>query len=145
MNRNPEAIRGRAAQPYDDRIDLSGPPFDDGGPLPIRFEHGLGDSVESLSMRQLFVRFPRVHVMVQVPRAFAGIYHDCPWTTVVDGDGQTNWDRIERHGHYFACHWWEAHESYADRPSTKAEKCLREVFGPDAVTRHFAAAANRPG
>lgn len=99
----------------------------------IRFTHGLGDAVQLTVVLQHLREFrPDWNVYVWAMRgkhsAAAGlckrVWHDQEAFTT-----ELHFDNV------FDLGWWECYESYADSPSTKACKALREEFGITPVER----------
>ncbi|MBS0203967.1 MAG: hypothetical protein JSS49_13765 [Planctomycetes bacterium] len=92
----------------------------------ISFRHGLGDAVMFTSvLRHLQVHRSNwvvdVATLVGKHSAFHGLCNK-----VYEGRQMPPCCQYQQKFHL---DWHECHTSYADSPSTKAERCLREVFG----------------
>ena len=91
----------------------------------LKFDHGLGDCVQLTSV---LLHLREAHPDWQIDlgagvgkhTAFAGLVHR---VYVRDQPPEGAYDQV------FDLAWPEADRCYADCPSTKAEKCLAEVFG----------------
>lgn len=97
----------------------------------IEFTHGLGDAVQLTS---LLAQLRQYHADWQIDVATSVGKHSALRGTAdrVLIIGREPIDKRE-YDEVFAPHWWEADEVYPGVPSTKAEKCLREVFGLQPV------------
>ena len=92
----------------------------------IKFRHGLGDAVQLTSvLRHLHHYHPdwriKVASLVGKHSAFHGL---CDEVSILDGEPP----RTERIDGEYNLDWHECATCYADSPSTKADRCLREVF-----------------
>lgn len=90
----------------------------------LEFGHGLGDAVQLTAVLRHLREFrPDWEVDVLSLRgkhtALRGL---CRQSLIWDGEPDGQYDQRVH------LHWWECSQSYADSPSTKAEKCLRDVF-----------------
>jgi len=91
--------------------------------------HGLGDAVQmSVVLAHLRHYFPGVRVELAVPESQVAIFGG--QADAVHANARAK-DRRFAGGfdHHCDLAWFEARASYPDVPSTKAEKCLKEVFG----------------
>lgn len=101
--------------------------------LLLRFPHGFGDAVQ-LTTVLLHLRELRPNWTIDVAcklgadSLFAGLCRHTLLLNHASSLGST-YD-VDR-----TLPWGEPHETYADSPSTKAEKCLREVFQLPPVER----------
>lgn len=96
--------------------------------LLIQFTHGLGDAVQLTSVvRQLRRVHPDWTIDVAALKgkasALASAAHRVH--TLGEEPPAAEFDRVVN------LDWWECGDSYGDSPSTKVEKCLREVFQID--------------
>jgi len=92
----------------------------------IKFRHGLGDAVQLTSvLRHLDHYHPDWHIevasLVGKHSAFHGL---CDEVSILDGQPP----RTERIDTEYNLDWHECATCYSDSPSTKADRCLREVF-----------------
>ena len=92
----------------------------------IEFSHGLGDAVQLTSVLAHLRRYHPdwqidVATLIGKHSALAGLA-DRVFILEREQPDKQAYDRI------FALDWWEADQTYAGHPATKAEKCLREVF-----------------
>jgi len=115
---------------FDRRDPAAATPPSSGLPPPasilLRFPHGLGDAVQLTIVLKHLRRF-RPHWRIDVagkPGAHT-LYNGLVHRSLVDGRDAWNAD-------YYSLvrtlAWSEPDRCYADSPSTKAERCLREVF-----------------
>ena len=93
----------------------------------IKFRHGLGDAVQLTCVLEHLKHYHPdwnvdVAALLGKHSAFRGL---CRRTYILDRDQIPN-SRYER---VFAPDWHECEACYRDWPSTKAERCLLEVFG----------------
>lgn len=92
----------------------------------IDFRHGLGDAVQlGVVLRHLRRLRPKWEVDVALlPSKHPAVAADCRRTLACEGTSPegTEYDAVYR------LDWPECVACYADSPSTKAERCLREVF-----------------
>lgn len=93
----------------------------------INFRHGLGDAAQAtIILKHLKKYRPNwivdVAALVGKHSAFRGL---CRKVYVLDRESTPCCQYQQR----FTLDWHECHTSYADSPSTKAERCLREEFG----------------
>jgi len=92
----------------------------------IQFRHGLGDAVQLTSvLRHLHHYRPHWHVEVaSLVGKHSAFYGLCEKVSIIDGQRPTR-SGIDRE---YSLDWHECATCYADSPSTKADRCLREVF-----------------
>jgi FkbM family methyltransferase len=114
------------------------------------FSHGLGDAVQLTSvLLHLRHYHPDWDIDVATLIGKDSVFHGLARQALI-----LDCDPIDR-GEYdlvYSLAWWECDSSYVDSPSTKAERCLREVFkleprtdlcryqiniGPDAHVLHY--------
>jgi hypothetical protein len=98
----------------------------------IKFRHGLGDAVQLTTVLQHLTRVRPdwdvdVAALVGKHSAFRNL---CRSVFVLDRDGidQSAYERV------MDLEWSECARCYADSPSTKAERCLREQFGIEPLS-----------
>lgn len=96
--------------------------------LLLLFPHGFGDAVQlTVVLRHLQVFHPRWIVDVATKPGTESLFRGLCRRTItwrLDGD----WPSADGYDECAALLWLEPNETYADSPSTKAEKCLREQF-----------------
>jgi FkbM family methyltransferase len=100
--------------------------------------HGLGDAVQLSVVLQHLARYhPDWTIDLAVTAGKETAYHGqarqvfCDWS--VDDRDRLLGERLKAYDQVYDLAWHEPRESYADSPSTKAERCLREVFGLQPV------------
>lgn len=106
-----------------------------GGPrsLLLRFGHGFGDAVQlTIVLRHLRELYPDWRIDVEAKPGAHTLYHRLACQTRIRGVDPL--DTSLFHVSRFLA-WYDPYEVYADSPSTKAEKCLREVFGITPIER----------
>ena len=95
--------------------------------LLIEFRHGLGDAVQlSVVLQHLRHYHPEWNVDVAVPAGKHSLYKGlCRKVFVSDRDpiDRSAYNQVQ------ALDWHECHAALPDAPSTKAVRCLQEVFG----------------
>lgn len=93
----------------------------------IEFNHGLGDAVQLTSV---LAHLRHYHADWQIDVAALVGKHSA-LTSAADRVFVLGREQIDRepYDQVFVLDWWEADQTYAGIPSTKAEKCLREAFG----------------
>jgi len=100
------------------------------GPLRLLLSarHGLGDSVQlSVVLAHLRHYHPTAQIELSVPPNRATAYRH--QVAAVHTDGREKDPRFARQfDHVYELGWFEPRDAYPDCPSTKAEKCLKEVF-----------------
>lgn len=93
----------------------------------LKFGHGLGDAVQFTSVvNHLRRHYPEWQLSVQALVGKHSVFYGMVDNVYTDRDprpADTEYDAV----HDIA--WHECDNSYADSPSTKAERCLREQFG----------------
>lgn len=92
--------------------------------LLLRWPHGLGDSVQgTILLQHLRHYFPRWQIDVAVKHGHT-VFQGLARQVYLLGDEppESSYNIARNLG------WWEPDRAYIDSPSTKAEKCLREVF-----------------
>ncbi|MCA9100056.1 MAG: hypothetical protein KDA63_02840, partial [Planctomycetales bacterium] len=97
--------------------------------LLLFFPHGLGDAVQlTVVLQHLQTLYTQWHVDVATKPGTESLYRGLCRATVTWrlGDAPPNGSGYDQ---YAAVRWSEPDASYADSPSTKAEKSLREQFG----------------
>lgn len=117
----PPGLRSQARELKPERTE--GPKTD----VLIKFRHGLGDAIQLTAvLRHLAHYHPDWDIDVAAlpgkETAFAGLRRD----SVRLGDETPD---TSRYRHVFDLDWEECVTCYADCPSTKAERCLTEIFG----------------
>jgi hypothetical protein len=93
----------------------------------IEFTHGLGDAVQLTSVLDHLRHYhPDWHIDVA---ALVGKHS--AFTGLADRVFVLGREHVEKqvYERVISLDWWEADQTYAGNPSTKAEKCLLEVFG----------------
>ena len=92
----------------------------------IRFRHGLGDAVQLTSvLRHLDHYHPDWHIEVASLVGKHSAFHGrCDQVSILDGEPPKT-GRVDRE---YNLDWHECATCYPDSPSTKADRCLREVF-----------------
>jgi ADP-heptose:LPS heptosyltransferase len=90
----------------------------------LSWPHGLGDSVQgTVVLRHIHHYYPQWRIDCEIKHGHT-VFHRLARRTYLMGTAPT-------HGKYDlvrALSWLDPDQSYADSPSTKAERCLREVF-----------------
>ena len=94
----------------------------------INFRHGLGDCVQfTVVVKHLLKRHPDWMIDLQfVDPGKGSLFHDFDRVHVIWRDE----DRKPRYDEQYNLDWWEADSVESDAvPATKAEQCLRRIFG----------------
>ncbi len=95
--------------------------------LLLVFPHGLGDAVQLTTvLLHLRDRHPEWEIDVAVRPGAESLFGLLVRRAYVLGRDQVDQTHYDEHR---VLAWHEPRESYADSPSTKAEQCLRDVFG----------------
>lgn len=96
-------------------------------PVLLRFRHGLGDAVQLTSvLRHLQRRRPRWSIDVAALMGKHSAFHGlCRKVLILERDAvePSTYERV------YDLDWPECASCFADSPSTKADRCLREEFG----------------
>jgi FkbM family methyltransferase len=92
--------------------------------LLLRFPHGLGDAVQlTVVLQHLRAAYPQWDVDVAVRRGAQSLYAGlCRRAYVLGEEPAAGYDAVR----YLA--WHEPQTCYADSPSTKAQRALRDIF-----------------
>jgi len=99
----------------------------------LRFGHGFGDAVQlTIVLRHLRELHPDWRIDVEVKPGAHTLYHQLVCHTLIQDVDPLDTSRY--HVSRFLA-WFDPYDVYADSPSTKAEKCLREVFGITPIER----------
>lgn len=107
--------------------------------LLLRFPHGLGDAVQmTVVLAHLRELRPQWQIDMAGKRGAHSLWQGLCRQTIAASNGHefdasrlndAEYDRVR------TVPWPEPNRAYADSPSTKAERCLREVFGLQPIER----------
>jgi ADP-heptose:LPS heptosyltransferase/SAM-dependent methyltransferase len=91
----------------------------------LKFDHGIGDAAQFTAvLATLAIQRPDWVIDVQTRRGKASLFQPLVNQIHLIGElvPETEYDQV------ISMNWWEADRSYADSPSSKVERCLREVL-----------------
>jgi hypothetical protein len=118
---------GESRRPGDDKLEVIDAPTRRRSLL-LFFPHGFGDAVQlTVVLQHLQAFHPDWSVDVATKPGTESLFHGLCRHSITWRLGE-NWPRADRHDQFVALPWPEPDRTYADSPSTKAEKCLREQF-----------------
>lgn len=102
------------------------------GSLLLRWPHGLGDAVQgTIVLRHLRELHPEWKIDCAAKLGQRSVFEGLADRTFNLGDEPGG----EHYESAITLDWWDPEATYSDSPSTKAERCLREVFRIQPIER----------
>jgi hypothetical protein len=103
------------------------------GKVLIDFSHGLGDAVQfTIVLQHLRERYPNLTIDV-----LASVGKTSCFAGLANKTFNSRREISDRHDQRIRLDWWECDQTFDNVPSTKASKCLKEVFGIEPTIKPY--------